>query len=152
MDQGPIPTDGATETLTKRPRAGGASRLACDNMVARRSTILRVSAYWTNVQRVLRISVLIFGLQRFGGHETTLSCFLIGQVDGNILVPKQRFVVYRGAELRRRRAARATSCSSTRRRQPRLRCRDRCEVCSTRHPHVREAVSQRGALAKQSSE
>ena len=109
MDQGPIPTDGATETLTKRPRAGGASRLACDNMVARRSTILRVSAYWTNVQRVLCISVLIFGLRRFGGHETTLSCSLIGQVDGNILVSKQSVVIYRGAELRRGSAARATS-------------------------------------------
>jgi len=36
------------------PERGG-SWLACDNMVARRSTILRVSAYWTNVQRVLRI-------------------------------------------------------------------------------------------------
>jgi len=47
---------------------------------------LRVSAYWTNVQRVLCISVLIFGLRRFIGHETEVSGFLIGQVDRSIRI------------------------------------------------------------------
>lgn len=76
------------------------------------SIILRASAYWTNVQRALGISVLIFGLRPFRGHKNAGSCFRIGQVDGNIFILTTRVVVRRVADLRRRSTARATSCSS----------------------------------------
>ena len=43
------------------------------------STILRVLAYWTNVQRALSMSVVIFAFDDPGGYKNTTSCFLIAR-------------------------------------------------------------------------
>jgi len=53
-------------------------RIAFHYMEAEAATILRVSAYWTNVQRALCMSVVIFAFDDPGGYKNTTSCFLIG--------------------------------------------------------------------------